>query len=117
MSPASPPTAAATVLATRAWIASFAVDAGDRATSRPLPRAGGALPASTPATTSSASMTWRRDVISHPQDAVVRSRHRLAQHHRQREPEHVARVDRVDDAVVPQPRATEHCTRLLLVGG
>src|SRR5437763_1483785 len=54
---------------------------------------------------------------SHPQHAVARRRYRRPQHEREGEPEHVARVDRIDDAVVPQARAPVVGARLLFVLG
>ena len=38
-----------------------------------------------------------------------------AEHHREREAEHVARVGRIDDAVVPEPRGGVERARLLVV--
>src|SRR6185369_6403297 len=52
---------------------------------------------------------------SHPKDAVARRTDGHAVHDRECQPEHVAGVHRVDDAVVPQARAPEVRVRLLVV--
>src|SRR5690242_10877295 len=43
----------------------------------------------------------------HPEHAEARRWNRRVQRRRNREAEHVARLRRIDDAVVPQPRARE----------
>src|SRR2546425_1833807 len=59
----------------------------------------------------------RWETTSHAKDAVLRRRDRRAQHHGEREPEQVAGVDGIDDAVVPEARAGVVGARLLLVLG